>query len=74
MIDGRLVVSVNEAAHALSISPWTIRAYITAGKLKSVRIGRRVLIEPSELERIVKSGREPRARRPVTTKERERNG
>lgn len=57
----RLLLDVKEAAHALSISPWTIRKYITDGKLKPVRIGRRVLIEPSELQRLVVAGREPQA-------------
>jgi excisionase family DNA binding protein len=58
----KLVLSVNEAAHALSLSPWTVRAYIAAGRLKAVRIGRRVLVEPSELQRIIESGRKPDAR------------
>jgi excisionase family DNA binding protein len=44
----------------LSLSPWTIRRYITDGKLKTVRLGRRVLIEPSELQRLVEEGRESR--------------
>ena len=44
----RLVFDVREAARVLSISPWTIRRYITDGKLRPIRIGRRVLIEPSE--------------------------
>jgi excisionase family DNA binding protein len=56
----RLVFDVKEAARVLSISPWTIRRYITDGKLKPVRIGRRVLIEPAELQRLVEAGRKPR--------------
>ena len=59
MFEEKLVLSVNQAARALSMSPWTVRAYITAGKLKAVRIGRRVLIEPSELERLIAAGRDP---------------
>jgi excisionase family DNA binding protein len=58
----RLVFDVKEAARVLSISPWTIRRYITDGKLKPVRIGRRVLIEPAELQRLVEAGRKPRVR------------
>jgi excisionase family DNA binding protein len=58
----RLVFDVKEAARALSISPWTIRRYITDGKLKAVRIGRRVLVQPAELQKLVEAGRKPRVR------------
>lgn len=44
---------VESAARLLSISPWTVRAYIRQGKLNPVRIGRRVLLEEAELERFV---------------------
>jgi excisionase family DNA binding protein len=65
MQSGRLVLDIKEAAHALSISPWTIRRYISDGKLKPIRIGRRVLLEPSELQRLVEAGRKPRVRADV---------
>ena len=58
----KLVLDVKQAANALSMSPWTIRRYITLGKLKAVRIGRRVLIEPRELQRLVEAGRKPYVR------------
>jgi excisionase family DNA binding protein len=44
---------VNSAARLLSISPWTVRSYIHQGKLRPVRLGRRVLLEEAELERFV---------------------
>jgi len=53
----KLLVDVREAAHLLSISPWTIRRYIYAGRLRTVRLGRRVLIEPSECLRLMEEGR-----------------
>ena len=49
---------VNGAAQLLRISPWTIRAHIRDGKLKPVRIGRRVLLEEAELERFVAEAKE----------------
>ena len=52
-----LCIGVKEAAAALGLSPWTLRQYIRQGKLKAVRIGRRVLIEPSELQKLVEQGR-----------------
>jgi excisionase family DNA binding protein len=49
--------SVESAAKSLALSPWTVRAYIRKGKIKPVRIGRRVLVEPSEIRRMVEAGR-----------------
>ncbi len=48
------------AADLLCISPWTVRSYIATGRLNAVRIGRRVLLEGAELERLVAAGRENR--------------
>jgi excisionase family DNA binding protein len=58
--------NIESAARALSLSPWTIRAYIRQGKIHAVRIGRRVLLEQQELQRLIDEGRsyEPAHRRP----------
>jgi excisionase family DNA binding protein len=48
---------VDSAARILSVSTWTIRAYIRNGKLQPVRIGRLVRLEGQELERFVASGK-----------------
>ncbi len=45
--------SVEEAARLLGISKWTVRGYIRDGKLRPVRLGRRVLLSEEELERLV---------------------
>ena len=50
--------SIEQAAGLLGISPWTIRAYIRDGKLRPVRLGRRVLLTENELERLVAEGQE----------------
>jgi excisionase family DNA binding protein len=47
------LLSVEKAAEFLSISPWTVRAYLRNGQLKPTRIGRRVLLRQEELERFV---------------------
>jgi excisionase family DNA binding protein len=52
-----LAVSIKDAAIALSLSPWTIRRWISDGKLPFVRLGRRVLIEPSAIEKLLAEGR-----------------
>jgi len=53
----KLVLSIDEAAAAVSLSPWTIRKYIRLGRIAATRIGRRVLVEPSALKSLVKEGR-----------------
>jgi len=52
-----LTISVRDAASLLGLTHWTLRKYIRTGKIHTVRIGRRVLIEPSELERLIAQGR-----------------
>jgi excisionase family DNA binding protein len=54
----KLLWNVKEAGAALGLSPWTIRRYINDGKIKTVRLGRRVLVEPSECLRLVEEGRQ----------------
>ena len=62
--EGRILLwNVEQAAAALSISPWTIRAYIRQGKITPVRIGRRVLFEPHECQRFLKVCKKPSSRR-----------
>jgi excisionase family DNA binding protein len=49
--------SLDEAARQLGVSVWTIRAHAKrGGSLRTTRVGRRVLVSASELERIVASG------------------
>lgn len=58
------LVDVNGAARLLSISPWTVRAYIRDGKLTPVRIGRLVRFTDQELQRFVRSCVEPTPEEP----------
>ena len=53
----RLLRSVKEVGAALGISPWTVRRLISERKLVSVRVGRRVLVEPAECRRLIETGR-----------------
>ena len=52
-----LAIGVKDAAALLGVSQWAIRRWIKAGKLRAVRLGRRILIEPAELQRLVEQGR-----------------
>jgi excisionase family DNA binding protein len=58
--------NVEEAARLLGISRWTVRSYIREGKLKPVRLGRRVLLAEDELERLVSESQEPIKVQPET--------
>jgi excisionase family DNA binding protein len=50
-------MSVKDAAAQLGLTHWTLRKYIRQGRLPAVRIGRRLLIEPAALERLIMNGR-----------------
>jgi excisionase family DNA binding protein len=53
------LVPIDKAAELLGISRWTVIKAIRSRKFRTVRIGRRVLIEQSEIRRIIDEGRSP---------------
>ena len=59
----QLAFSITEAANALSVSPWTIRKWVRDGRLKSTRLGRRVVVERAELLRVLAEGINPQSNR-----------
>jgi excisionase family DNA binding protein len=52
-----LLLGIEDVALMLGISPWTVRKYVANGILPSVRIGRRVLIEPGEIQKLIEQNR-----------------
>ncbi len=52
------LLSVARASEILGISHWTVRKYIAINRLRPVRIGRRTLLEVSEVQRLINEGRE----------------
>lgn len=56
----KLLLSVDEAASALGLSPWTIRAWISKGRIASAKLGTRRLIPQSELDRLIQESLVPR--------------
>jgi excisionase family DNA binding protein len=52
--------SIEYAADILGLSPWTIRAWITQGKITSAKLGARRLIPQSELDRLIQESLVPR--------------
>jgi excisionase family DNA binding protein len=50
------LVSVEEASRRLSVSTFTMRRLIKAKQLRAVRVGKRVLVPQSEIERVIADG------------------
>jgi excisionase family DNA binding protein len=57
----QIAMGLREAAASVGLSPWTLRAWIRQGKVAAVRLGRRVMIEPAELQRLIAAGRKAAA-------------
>jgi excisionase family DNA binding protein len=53
VLNGRLILGVKEGAKALGVSKDTLRRRIREGKLKSVCIGRRILLQTGEIKRFL---------------------
>jgi excisionase family DNA binding protein len=51
------LLKIEEVARILGRTHWTIRHDIKAGKLRGVRLGRRIMIEQSEVRRLIEEGR-----------------
>jgi hypothetical protein len=51
------LLNIDEAARIIGRAHWTLRRDIRGGKLTCVRIGRRIMIEPSEIRRLIEEGR-----------------
>ena len=52
------LLTLEEVAHILGRSHWTLRLDHKAGRIKCVRIGRTLMVEPSEVRRIIEEGLE----------------
>jgi len=49
--------NIDEAAGIIGRAHWTLRRDIRRGKLRCIRIGRRIMIEQAEIRRIIDEGR-----------------
>ena len=53
-----VLFSVTEAAKRLGeISPWTVHAWLSKGKLRRTKVGSRTMIRESELQRVIRDER-----------------
>jgi excisionase family DNA binding protein len=50
------LIGLKEVANRLSVSEFTVRRRVKEGTIRSVRLGRRLLISDSEVERIIREG------------------
>jgi excisionase family DNA binding protein len=48
------LVTTKEAAELLRVSPWTVSAWLSQGKLRRVKAGGRTLIAKADLEAFVR--------------------
>jgi excisionase family DNA binding protein len=54
--DPKRLYSIEEAAQALGVSPWTLRAHRKNGSLEIVNAGRRVLVSSATIDRVSREG------------------
>lgn len=54
-----LAVGIEEAARLVGLSKYTIRAYIRKGRIRAVRVGRRVLVPVVALRELCEKGVDP---------------
>lgn len=59
----KIALDIDSAAKAISVSPWTIRKWISQGKLAATRLGRRVCVTPEALRRLVAEGSQQSGRK-----------
>ena len=53
MDDTICLLTLEETAAALRLSPHTVRSFVRRGKLYPVRIGRRLLFRPADIEKLI---------------------
>ena len=51
------LLTLDDAAKLLGQTHWTLRHYVKSGRMRGVRIGRRLMIERCEIRRLVEDGR-----------------
>jgi excisionase family DNA binding protein len=52
------LLTIEDVARLLGRTHWTLRHDVKAGRLRCVRIGRRIMVEPSEIQRFIEEGRQ----------------
>ena len=53
------LLSIDEAASRLGVSPWTLRRWASSRRLRSYKIGRRRMLAEEDLRALVAAGERP---------------
>lgn len=56
-METRPLIGIAEGATRLGISKFTLRSWIRQGVIPHVRLGRRVLLDPRDLDRLIQASR-----------------
>jgi excisionase family DNA binding protein len=59
-----MLYPIKDAARQLGISVWTLRKSAYVGAVASVKVGTKLLIPASEIDRLIKEGTRPRRTEP----------
>ncbi len=57
MSDSKRLLSVPEAAEMLGLSRHTLNQWVSQGRIPHVKLGRRTLFEPNDLEELIENNR-----------------
>jgi predicted site-specific integrase-resolvase len=52
------LLNLEQAAQLLGYTHWSLRLWAKDGRLRCIRLGRRIMIEPAEVRRLIDVGRE----------------
>ncbi len=52
-LEGKRFVNLQEAAHFLALSPWTVRQLVRKGQITAARVGARIIFDVADLIRFI---------------------
>jgi excisionase family DNA binding protein len=52
------LLTIDEVAAVLRRTHWTLRADLKAGRIRAIRVGKRIVFEPAEVRRILEAARQ----------------
>jgi excisionase family DNA binding protein len=58
--DSLRLMTLQEVANALNVSHHTVRAWTRTGRIRPTRICRRLLFQPTEVQRLIESATAPK--------------